>query len=357
MSSFEFPVNDYIRKLDKVYEEHLDDNVALDSVEAPNVTDSFDSCELIGSGTSCLLGSSRALVQTLELNAELDLNLQSSDAVQEVPTVDSAALSVDTITSSDVNVLPPVLQSSNLDPMDLEKEDFSEQTIDPELVSNRITDNINDDIRPTDNIDKENGNADDHVESEVSKSSYCCTNCKQGFSSLTRFNIHIQKCRRYECDICHCTLRDKKGLLEHIRRIHETKFQCYECNDIFNTEKRLFRHFEKKHNAEKVCPNCKAKSKNIRALRKHIKHNCKSKNTNNRFSNNKESINDSIHQDLGSTKTASLPWNCSRCNLSVDKCGHVDSKKILSVAVSSDQSGALYIEEGGSPNIIIELVE
>merc|ERR1712142_354282 len=159
-------------------------------------------------------------------------------------------------------------------------------------------------------------------------------------------DIHTEKCHRHQCDFCEKTLRDKKGLLEHLRKIHESKYQCNGCDEIFNTEKKLFRHFEQVHSAEKVCPHCNGKFKNIRVLRKHIKKSCKKSKSGDGDlkSSNKELI------DLDDEKPpvpimSSLPWICSKCHVGTDICGHTDTRKNIPVDLLSDQDGTVHIVE------------
>ena len=87
-------------------------------------------------------------------------------------------------------------------------------------------------------------------------------------------------CHRYKCPQCPKTLVDKKGLDEHVKNIHETVYKCYSCESCFNMEKKLVNYFEKEHDAAKPCPLCHKVSKNIRALRKHMKKFCKGRKVN-----------------------------------------------------------------------------
>ena len=141
------------------------------------------------------------------------------------------------------------------------------------------------------NVDRQAGSADrsgggqhkqkilgpqEHDQIKTTAEKYSCQNCNKIFSSLYWFQNHTILCGHpLPCEKCNKTFKNLRCLNKHIKVYHGHQFKCLDCGECFATEKKLRVHGKKTH--VQICPWCKVESKNIRALRKHVKKNCKGK--------------------------------------------------------------------------------
>jgi len=140
------------------------------------------------------------------------------------------------------------------------------------------------------NVDRQAGSADrsggqhkgkilgpqEHDQIKTTAEKYSCQKCNKIFSSLYWFQNHTILCGHpLPCEKCNKTFKNVRCLNKHIKVYHGDQFRCLDCGECFATEKKLRVHEKKTH--VQICPWCKVESKNIRALRKHVKKNCKGK--------------------------------------------------------------------------------
>ena len=81
---------------------------------------------------------------------------------------------------------------------------------------------------------------------------YPCEKCGSSYKQKKDLNYHIQKKHAenndqtvQSCDECPCKFKEKKSLLAHIKRQHgepSEEFSCTKCGKRFNQKKNLNRH-------------------------------------------------------------------------------------------------------------------
>ena len=126
------------------------------------------------------------------------------------------------------------------------------------------------------NIGEANKQDREHTQTKTAAEKYSCQKCNKTFSSLYWSQKHTLLCgHRLPCKKCNQTFKNARCLNKHIKVYHGDEFRCLDCGECFATEKKLRVHKKKTH--VQICPWCKVESKNIRALRKHMKKNCKGK--------------------------------------------------------------------------------
>ena len=124
---------------------------------------------------------------------------------------------------------------------------------------------------------QEAGNLDLKAMDEKKKC-YECNKCKRSFFSFNWFQKHFEVCATvYQCEVCPKQLKNIKCLKEHRMKLHGTAHTCESCGTGFSTALKLQAHVKKAHqeHIELFCPKCKVKSKNKKALWKHLKYKCR----------------------------------------------------------------------------------
>ena len=167
----------------------------------------------------------------------------------------------------------------------------------------------------------------------------------------------------------------------------EIYFECRSCDSKFPTGNKLKVHVMKNHDTGKVCPQCKVKSKNIRALKKHMKDKCKGNTSNHVPQINDESTKETVEAPnvsgnnakkvkrdavvkMNISKKKTEPrFKCRECHKTYEttdglrkhKQTHTKyqaiNKNIMPVSFIIDNSGTVEVDQGAFETVEIEYVE
>ncbi|XP_017054022.1 zinc finger and SCAN domain-containing protein 12 [Drosophila ficusphila] len=102
-----------------------------------------------------------------------------------------------------------------------------------------------------------------------------CTFCDQEFSSVRKYELHLQQFHAvetlHECEICHKSFKNADTLTVHRKRHSERHFQCDKCplNYVNSAELRV--HYERAHVSEEQvsCLICGSQFQNMALMREH----------------------------------------------------------------------------------------
>ncbi|KAH8336992.1 hypothetical protein KR059_010154 [Drosophila kikkawai] len=102
-----------------------------------------------------------------------------------------------------------------------------------------------------------------------------CTFCDQEFSSMRKYELHLQQLHAvetlHECEICHRSFKSADTLAVHRKRHSERHFQCDKCTLNYVNSAELRVHYERAHvNEEQVsCLTCGSQFQNFALMREH----------------------------------------------------------------------------------------
>ncbi|XP_016930553.3 zinc finger and BTB domain-containing protein 41 [Drosophila suzukii] len=107
------------------------------------------------------------------------------------------------------------------------------------------------------------------------KDSVHCTFCDQEFSTMRKYELHLQQLHAvetlHECEICRRSFKSADTLTLHRKRHSERHFQCDKCSLNYVNSAELRVHYERAHvNEEQVsCPTCGSQFQNMALMREH----------------------------------------------------------------------------------------
>nr|XP_017106121.2 LOW QUALITY PROTEIN: zinc finger protein 184 [Drosophila bipectinata] len=102
-----------------------------------------------------------------------------------------------------------------------------------------------------------------------------CTFCEQQFSSVRKYELHLQQLHSvetlHECEVCHRSFKSADTLAMHRKRHSERHFQCDKCSLNYVNSAELRVHYERAHvNDEQVsCLTCGNQFQNFALMREH----------------------------------------------------------------------------------------
>ncbi|XP_034650751.1 oocyte zinc finger protein XlCOF22 [Drosophila subobscura] len=183
-----------------------------------------------------------------------------------------------------------------------------------------------------------------------------CTFCDQKFSSLRKYEIHLQQLHSVDtlhaCEICHKTFKSADFLAVHRKRHSERHYQCDKCSLNYINAAELRVHYERAHvNDEQVsCLICGSQFQNFALMREHENRShqrqvwrCEKCNF---------EANSRARMRQHQFEHTAYPYKCEHCpeEFADRKKIRLHSKKVHSIELSDEQLAEMFRERIGYTN-------